>query len=190
MPKQTQTEALRRFYKEQGSVFLPDIEHGVDEQVISDLADTATHKPDHINLVINSNGGLTSKGFAIAQFIEFELTIPVHAYVSGVCYSAATYPLLCCKKRTANELSSFIIHRQTTSITIDYGEKFDSELEDWKKESEKLHQKQIWFYAKKLNISPKKTEDLLSFGSKSIDNRITAKEALKIGMPTDIVKMN
>jgi len=177
---------MRQYFLSQNTVFLPDINEGVAARVISDLARLASKKPDFIDLAISSDGGITSDGFAIAQFIEFSLDIPVHAKVIGVCNSAATYPLLCCTKRTGNELTTFVLHRQTSGITIKYDANFKKNAEGWMESNEKIHQTQVRFYSQKLGLSKKDTQAIMLRGSAETNFKLSADDALEIGLLTKI----
>ncbi len=181
--------AVREYCLSQNGVFLPDIEEGVAGQVIADLARRALEKPKFIPLVICSAGGLTDAGFAIAQFIEFRLTVPVHAEVFGICNSAATYPLLCCERRVANELVTFVIHRQTSTITLGHSADFKKNVDGWEADNAALHTKQVRFYSRKLGISTEVAEQLIDRGSSVTSNELSAQEALKLGLLTKVRKL-
>jgi len=163
---------------------------GVAGQVIGDLAQIALAKPDHIDMAICSPGGITKGGFAIAEFIEFELDVPVHARVLSMCHSAATYPLLACAKRTASEMATFVIHRQTSSIRLEHSKNFDAEVDGWKTENAATHQRQLRFYSQKLGTSEDEVEKYLDFGSSSTNNELTAQQALKIGLLTEVRELS
>jgi ATP-dependent protease ClpP protease subunit len=178
--------AMRQYYLSRDTVFLPDIDKGVAAQVISDLAHLAIKKPDSIALVISSDGGITNDGFAISQFIEFSLNVPVHAEVIGACYSAATYPLLCCKKRVGNELTTFVLHHQTSGITIKYDADFKKNARGWVKDNEEIHRRQVRFYSQKLGISKKDVRAMMLRGSAATNYKLSAKAALKLGLLTKI----
>ena len=183
-------ETLRNFYMARNCVFLAKIDRESTGEVIADLARVALTNPEHIDLVICSSGGVTDMGFAIAQFIEYELRIPVHARVFGMCHSAATYPLLSCKKRVGNELSTFVIHRQTTSIEIDYSNNCAEVVAGWQAENEATHKRQLRFYSRKLKKSVREVELLLNRGSAPTNNELSAKEALELGLLTEVVPLS
>ena len=184
------TKPLREFYMKQNTVFLPEIEMGTAGHVIDDLAQIALINPKHIDMVICSPGGITKGGFAVAEFIEFELGTPVHARVLSKCHSAATYPLLACKKRIANEMASFVLHRQTSSITLEYSSNFNADVDGWKVENITTHNKQLQFYSKKLGLSVKEVKKYLDSGSSRTNNELTADQALKLGLLTEVRKLS
>jgi ATP-dependent protease ClpP protease subunit len=190
MYKSQELDAMRDFYLYKKTVFLPDIDEGIVGVVISDLARLAADEPDFINLAISSNGGITDDGFTIAQFIEFELGIPVHAQVFGVCDSAATYPLLTCKKRTGNELTTFVLHHQTAGITTPYGADFEKTATGWVEDNKKIHQKQVRFYSQKLGLPAKEAEAIMLRGSAGTNNKLSAQDALNIGLLTEVTKLS
>jgi len=186
MYNDTNLEAMRTFYLAKNTAFLPCIEKDVADLVIADLARLAMEKPDYIPLVISSTGGLTSEGFKIAQFIEFELNIPVHAQVFGECYSAATYALMCCTERVSNELTTFLLHHHTSEIKVEYSADFKKNARGWVKENEKIYRAQVRFYSQKLGLTKKNINKILSKGSAETNTALSAKDALKIGLLTKI----
>ncbi len=185
---QQNTEKQRDLFMSRNTAFLPDLEPGVANLVIEDLSTLALSKPRFIPLVIKSNGGISDDGFMLAQFIEHELDIPVHARVFAYCHSAATYPLLCCTERIGYEYANFVLHHQTTGIQTDYGNDYDKVVKGWQEENHRLHQQQISFYSKKLGLNRNRTEKLLQEGSESTNNKIDAERALDLGILTTVVK--
>lgn len=183
-------EALREYYLKRKRVLLMDeIDFDSAGVAIAELAQQAMDDPEHIDLVFCSPGGVTDAGFLIAQFIEFELDVPVHGYVLGMCNSAATYPLLCCKKRFGNELTTFVLHRHTSEIQFAYDSNFEHSLDGWRKDNKLVHKRQVRFYSKKLGKPKKEVEKLLVRGTAKTNFRLTAKQALRLGLLTDILPL-
>jgi|GEM_PF-7067969 len=182
-------EKQRGLLMSRNTAFLPDIEEGVANMVIEDLSQLAMGDPEFIAMVIKSNGGITDDGFVLAQFIEHELGIPVHARVLGYCHSAATYPLLCCEMRTGYSHSKFVLHHQTTSMQTRYDpDTFDAEVDSWKKENHATFQQQLNFYMQKLGKSQEEAREILDAGSAGVNNEINAQKALKLGILTEIAQ--
>lgn len=180
-------DALRKYYLERGEVFLGPVDHQHANQVMFDLIN-ACNDAERVTLVIASPGGQTDAGFRLAQFIEQELTIPVDARVWGACSSAATYSLLCCDKRIAHPESTFVLHRQTAGIELEYNLDFQKKVREWVKDNAKTHNRQVHFYARKLNLSEDRVEKELLKGT-GIDAEIPVKKAKKIGLITGVSQL-
>jgi hypothetical protein len=132
----TEIEAQRNLMLSRDTAFLPDLSKGIASIVIEDLARLALKQPDFIPMVTKSNEGITEDGFVLAQFIEHELGIPVHARMLGYCNSAATYALLTCQERIGYEYSAFVLHHQTAGMETQYDpETYDKRVDAWKKEN-------------------------------------------------------
>lgn len=177
-------DVLRKYYLNRGEVFLGPVDHDHANQVIMDLIASAAEK-EAISLVIASPGGDTQAGFRLAQFIEQELSVPVYARVWGACSSAATYPLLCCLERVAHPESTFVLHRQTAGIELEYNLTFQNKVREWERDNAKTHERQVQFYARKLKLSQKKVEKELLRGT-GIDAEISVKKAIVIGLITRV----
>jgi ATP-dependent protease ClpP protease subunit len=180
----TSLEQLEAFYRNRDEVFLGEITYEHVETVITQLLEhKLQEKP--LKLVICSPGGVTNAGFDLAQFIEQELESDVTARVWGRCSSAATYTLLCCRSRVAHPQARFVIHRQTTSLEIEYTDTFKEKIAEWERDNAFTHQQQIDFYSRKLNCEPDKVVKLLDRGM-GLDCYISATEALELRLITDI----
>jgi ATP-dependent protease ClpP protease subunit len=166
-------DALRTFYLQRKQVFLGPIDHDHVNQVIVDLINQSTGV-ESVQLVIASPGGETGPGFRLAQFIEQESPVPVDARVWGECSSAATYALLCCRHRIAHPESTFVLHRQTAGIQIEYNLDYPKKVREWKKDNAKTHNRQVRFYTRKLKLSRKQVEKELLRGT-GIDNEISVR---------------
>lgn len=178
------TQQIQELYRSRDEVFLGEIDRNHVAEVIDQLADLKRQgKP--LCLVISSPGGVTNAGFDLAQFIEQELQSEVDARIWGRCSSAATYALLCCKKRIAHPEAVFVIHRQTSSIELEYTDNFENRVEEWRRSNAFTHQRQIDFYARKLKLDAEKVVALLDKGM-GIDAELSAKEALELGLITEI----
>lgn len=180
-------DALREFYLGRGEVFLGEIDPEHVDQVIEDLVRLKKIKDD-ITLVISSPGGYTTAGFRLAQFIEQELSTELTARVWGQCSSASTYALLCCKKRIAHPQATFVLHRQTAGIELQYNLDFKQRLKEWERENIQTHRQQIEFYSRKLNLSKKAVEKILLRGM-GFDAELSVKQARKLGLITTIAKV-
>jgi ATP-dependent protease ClpP protease subunit len=178
---------LRTFYLERKQVFLGPIDHDHVNQVIVDLINQSKDV-ESVQLVIASPGGDTDPGFRLAQFIEQELPVPVDARVWGECSSASTYALLCCRNRVAHPESTFVLHRQTAGIELEYNLDFQKKVREWKKDNAKTHARQVRFYTRKLKLNRKEVEEELLRGT-GIDAEISVKKALRIGLITAVSEL-
>lgn len=179
-------DALREFYLARGEAFLGEIDHDHVDRVIEDLIRLRKDKED-ITLAISSPGGVTTAGFKLAQFIEQELLANVTARVWGQCSSAATYTLLCCKKRIAHPQALFVLHRQTAGIEFQYDLNFKKRTKEWIRDNAKTHRQQVGFYSRKLQLPKKDIEKILLKGM-GVDAELSAKEALRLGLITSITE--
>lgn len=180
-------KTLRAFYLERKQVFLGPIDNDHVNQVIVDLIEQSVGA-ESAQLVIASPGGETNAGFRLAQFIEQEISVPVDARVWGACNSAATYALLCCRHRVAHPESTFVLHRQTAGIELEYNLDFQKKVREWKKDNAKTHARQVRFYTRKLKLSRKQVEEELLRGT-GIDAEISVKKALRIGLITAVSEL-
>lgn len=178
---------LREFYLAGGEAFLGEIDPEHVDQVIEDLIHLK-RTADAITLVIQSPGGDTAAGFGLAQFIEQELRTNITARVWGQCSSAATYPLLCCKKRIAHPEAIFVLHRQTAGIEFRYDLNFKKRLKEWDRDNQQIHRRQVDFYHRKLDLTRKEVEEILLQGM-GVDDALSVKQARKIGLITDVSKL-
>lgn len=179
-------DVLREYYRDRGEAFLGEVDSAHIEQVIADLV-LLSQRQEEVTLVISSPGGVTEAGFRLAQFIEQEFKTPLTARVWGQCSSAATYVLLCCKKRIAHPQSTFVLHRQTASIELDYTDDFKHRVKEWLSDNKATHHQQLIFYSRTLRLKKKEVEKLLLRGM-GIDAALSAVQALKLGLITDITQ--
>ena len=177
---------LRQYYLDRKEVFLGPVDHEHVNQVIFDLIDMAKNS-NYINMVFCSPGGETNAGFRLAQFIEQEIDVPVNARVWGQCSSAATYPLLCCKKRVAHPQTTFVLHRQTAGIELEYNLDFKERVHEWVQDNAKTHTRQVDFYSRKLKLNKEQVEEELLRGT-GIDAEIMVERAKQIGLITAVSK--
>ena len=181
------TQQIVSFYQERNEVFLGEITREHIHSVINQLVEMKM-QGKALTLVISSPGGVTQAGFDLAQFIEQELDSHVTARVWGRCNSAATYALLCCKNRIAHPNAVFVMHRQTTSMEMEYTDGFSKKLEEWRRDNEFIHQRQIDFYSRKMKLSKPRVVKLLNRGM-GIDAELSASEAFELGLINEIKKM-
>lgn len=176
--------SLREYYLSRGEVFLGPVDHDHVNQVMIDLVEMSKENSP-VQLVVASPGGDTRPGFRLAQFIEQELDIVVNARVWGECSSAATYALLCCEERIAHPQTTFVLHRQTAGIELEYNLDFKKKNQEWIRENKKTHDRQVQFYTRKLKLKKKKVEQEL-LRVTGIDAEIPVKKAMKIGLITGV----
>ncbi len=180
----TQLEQVEAFYRNREEIFLGEINYEHVGDVITRMIEYhLQNKP--LKLVICSQGGVTNAGFELAQFIEQELQSEVSARVWGQCSSAATYALLCCKSRMAHPQATFVIHRQTTSLEVEYTDVFKDKIAEWERDCEFTHQRQVDFYSRKLSMASEQVIELLDRGM-GLDCSISAAQAKEMGLITEI----
>lgn len=175
---------LRAMYLARNEAFLSEVDHEHVDQVICDLIKLA-HNQTEVTLVISSPGGVTDAGFRLAQFIEQELSVPVIGRVWDQCSSASTYALLCCAKRSAHPQATFVLHRQTSSIEMEYTDDFKKRVDEWVADNAAIHSRQVDFYSRKLQLPQNKVEEILVRGT-GVNSQLSATEALEIGLINSI----
>lgn len=178
---------MSELYRSNNSVFIGEITWETVQVAIAEMAQLALQSPSHIDMVISSPGGMTDAGLYLCDFMDYGIDIPIHCKTWGMCNSSATFVLLCCKKRIATRRTKFVIHRQTTGLEIEYDEQFQNKVDAWKEEQASLLQTLIEFYCEKLQMSKREVKSLLERGSRGINHALSAKEALEIGLITEIL---
>lgn len=187
----TDLENQRQLALSRGVALLPDLEPGVADQVMEDLAGLALSNPPHIPMLIKSFGGLTDDGFALAHFIENDLGVPIHADVA-YSHSASTYAMLCCAKRVGRHDSHFVLHHQTVGVEgLQYHpDTYDEIWDALRAEQHGVYRRQVQFYMRKLQKPEKDAVKILNAGSAAANNQIDATKALELGILTEIAKKN
>jgi ATP-dependent Clp protease protease subunit len=141
-----------------------------------------------INLVINSGGGSADAGLAMHDHIQHVLTVPVHALVTGECGSAATFVLLACTVRRALPNAQFLIHSGSMrDISLPISEISHTHIPRILDEIKRYDEQVTNFYMEKLGKSKDEIKELLSRGDARFNKMLFAKEALEIGLITEIV---
>lgn len=144
---------------------------------------------DPINLVIDSAGGDADEAFAVHDFIRYMMTAPVHALVLGTCDSAATFVLLACESRRSMPHAHFMIHSGTISnISMKLDRMSEPRAEMLLAEMKTYSEYISDFYCGALNLPRERIDKLIARGDQQFNNKLSAKEALEVGLITEIVK--
>ena len=111
-----------------------------------------------IQLIINSEGGDMTQGFALIDYIR-SLPNPVHGIVLGNCESAALVILQVCTTRSAGMNSTLMTHRGTRQTAFD----------------KTLDERADQILADRMGLSLKQLDKFHSY-----DRYLTAQEALEL----------
>ncbi len=123
-----------------------------------------------ITLVINSDGGSVTDGWAICDFIK-HMKNEVHGVVYGEASSMASVVLQACKTRAMAAHAYLLIHAGSATLEGDVRD-IMSNSEHLKKDLEKT----MDYYRARAKISSKKMSDMMSK-----ETLLDAKDALKYG---------
>lgn len=132
-----------------------------------------------INVHINSNGGSVYDCLAAVDTIEQykKLGIPVHTYIEGCCFSAATILASCGSKRYMSENATYMIHEMSTNFT---GKLSDMEnVAASMKNTTNIFKK---IYSKYSKLSAKEIKTLIEK-----ERYITSEEVLNYGLIDEIL---
>lgn len=144
---------------------------------------------DPITLMIDSPGGSTLSALRLCDIITHVLTAPVYAVVVGECHSAATYVLLHCAKRSGLPYSGYVIHSgKFNDLSIQIGNTTQANLEQLLEEGKKHRETDIALYSDKLKKTRPEVEALINRGDQDFNSRLSAREALEIGLIEEIIE--
>ncbi len=172
-----------RGLKDYGIIYLSGlVDDSASENVCKEIIEyNITGTVDHIQLIINCPGGLTSAGFAIIDIMEWS-KLPI--YTTGIGMIASMGLLLFMTgtkgRRVITPRTSMLSHRYSA---MTYGN--HSQLLAGRKEQDLAHERIVEHYINYSNINSKKglEESLL----RDVDTWLSADEAVKYGI-ADIVE--
>ena len=155
---------------------------GVDiRQIIRDL-DQA--RPERIELLIESPGGIMADGQALASDLQARQRqgTPVAAEARGMVGSSATMPFLACDTRIMGEHSNMMIHAPLYGLLLMRLNKFniDSEVEKAKRPLTAATDIMVRLYVERTGQTQEQIEGWLKAG----DKYMTAQEAAELGFAT------
>ena len=140
----------------------------------------SSNPPDHIKLIINSEGGALDEGFAIMDMMD-STPIPIHTYALGKCYSAGLFIFM------NGEPGYRYVFNRTTMMTHQWSGTMDGkehELKAWEKASKVTTKIITDLYEEKTGMSRRLiTKKLLG----PTDVYMDANEAIKYGFADEIV---
>lgn len=186
VPKET---ALQKLLEQRIVVLDDDINITQIEKIMRDMMLLIlTNGKDPIKLIIDSNGGSVQASLNLYDFIS-TLPVSVNAYVMRKCHSAAAYPLLACKERSALTHARFIMHSMKSSFEVllphPFGlsieEQFTKNLQDFKLNRDKVDS----IYTAKLKVPIDEVIEKMKEGQRT-GLGITTEEARRIGMITKV----
>lgn len=144
----------------------------------NDKVSKSVDVPQVINIYINSEGGSVLDAFALVDII-LHSKISVNTYAVGLCCSASTLIYLAGRKRYAYKHTTFIFH--STSASIESAN--PQNIEEYDKWLKILNNWEIELYNNTTEY-----EWLESVLTKNIERRITAEDAKRLHIVTDIIE--
>jgi len=133
----------------------------------------------HINLYINSYGGVLTEGFNIVGRI-LSMKTPVHSYICGTAASSATIISVACQKRFIFKYSHMLIHQLSGGVVGKYKE-MDDEIINCKKFMKTIQK----IYLKHTKLTQEELKELLNS-----DLWQDAEECLQYGLVDEIIDEN
>jgi ATP-dependent protease ClpP protease subunit len=156
---------------------------------------------DRINLIIDSNCGGADWALQLCDLMSTVMTAPVRGIALGSCGSAATFIMLYCNERISTPFSRFLIHSGTRNkISIPIGQSTSENLEQLLKDVKATEEMILGLYMNRLTptawdkqlpndeIRRQHVHKLINRGDQSFDNWMSAEEAKKVGLITNIVQ--
>jgi ATP-dependent protease ClpP protease subunit len=153
-----------------------------------------------ITLIIDSEGGNSDAALHLCDILSSVITVPVRGVVIGKCFSAATFVLLCCTERLCTPYSRFLIHSGANNPgKFTTGKSTSADLKQLAEEIKTSEKQVMKLYANRLtpvdwegkNLSKKErrsyVKKLIRRGDQRFNSEMNAKEALHVGLVTDIV---
>ncbi len=169
--------------KEYGIIFLSGtISNGVSENVCKDIIEyNLSGSTDHIQMIINSPGGLCPDGFAIIDIMEWS-RLPIYTTGVGLIASMSLLIFMTGAKgrRVITPRTSMLSHRYSA---ITWGN--HSQLIAERKEQDLEHSRIVSHYLKYSNLESQ--EKLEQYLLRDVDTWLTPEEALEFGI-VDIVE--
>ena len=148
------------------------------EIVKKSIPETISYNPKPINLIINSEGGIVSDGFALRDYIKTS-AIDINGIANGLCASIALDIFLSCKVRKAFETTMFVIHQPSGGVI--------GEAKDIKDCSEKIEKEKDLIFKHITENTNIPIEKLNEIYDKKKDWYINAEQALSLGIIHEIL---
>jgi len=178
-PNLNQTKSL----KDYGIIYLSGpIENGISENVCKEIIEyNISEKVDHIQLIINSPGGICPAGFAIIDIMEWS-RLPIYTTGIGMIASMALLVFMTGHKgrRVITPRTSILSHRYSAMTWGNH-----SQLLAGRKEQDLEHQRIVDHYLCYSSI--KTREELEANLLRDVDTWLTPDEAITFGI-ADIVQ--
>ncbi|MFC1580077.1 ATP-dependent Clp protease proteolytic subunit [Thermodesulfobacteriota bacterium] len=169
--------------KDYGIIYLSgQIENGSSEGICKEIIEfNLSSKVDHIQMIINSSGGICSDGFAIIDIMEWS-RLPIYTTGIGMVASMGLLVFMTGLKgrRVITPRTSILSHRYSAMTLGNH-----SQLLASRKQQDLEHDRIIEHYLRYSNIGSKK--DLESHLLRDVDTWVTPDEAVKFGV-ADIVE--
>ena len=169
------------------------LEGPINERMLKDLRNRMLHLEQQdpaqaITINIDCGGGETFPSLHFCDFIEFQLKVPVHGVVTGLCGSSATFILLHCVERSGFPHSRFLIHSsEMGGVALKTNPASRTIREQLNADLEATHEQVTQMYMRKLKLSREEVESLTQRGEQAFNAEMWAPEALKIGLIQKIV---
>lgn len=177
-----------------------EINHQSIGEVGQRMIELQAQSSDRINLLIDSGGGGTDAALRLCDLMSTVLTAPVRGIAHGACGSAATFVMLYCNERLSTLYSRFLIHSGTLSkISLPIGQTTSENVEQLLREVKATEEMVLDLYMSKLTPTAwtKKepavderreyVQKLINRGDQPFDDWMSAKEAIEVGLVTEIV---
>ena len=168
--------------------------------VSSRMLELQLRSHDPINLIINSGGGHVFPALALCDLMTDFMTAPVRGIVKGSYGSAATFIILHCHERVATRYSRFLLHSGNRGgIALPIGSATSKMAEQLVRDIKGVEDIVMEQYIERLTptawkkkkpSAPKQREyvqTLLDRGDQDYDGWMSAREAIEVGLITDII---
>lgn len=169
--------------------------------VSSRMLELQLRSNDPINLIINSGGGAVFSALSLCDLMEDFMTAPVRGIVKGACGSAATFIILHCQERVATRYSRFLMHSGNRgNIDLPIGKATLEMAEQLVRDIKGVEDTVMELYTERLTptawegktcpTAAKRKEyvqTLLDRGDQDYDAWMSAKEAIEVGLITNII---
>jgi ATP-dependent Clp protease protease subunit len=142
-----------------------------------------------IQVLIDSPGGQSRAAFLLCDLILHVLTVPTHGFVLSKCDSAATFVLLSMPVRRCAPHARFVIHSgKLSNISLRLDTMTSKKMKLLAREIAENTDELAKYYCERLDLSAKKVAELVARGDEDFNDSLSAKEAKKIGLITEIVR--
>jgi len=160
-------------------------------ELISQMLFLQAQSNNRIDLIIDSGGGVIQPALKLCDFMSHILTVPVRGIAVGSCSSAATFIMMHCAQRVCTPHAGFVIHSGThNNISVPMNETTEEHLQHLLATSKKMTELVIKLYMQKLKKTRAEVQQVINRGDQHFDKRLSAKEAVEIGLVEEILKKN